>query len=631
MGRLGSDAARGYVLSGIGRSRPVRKLRKVRRAIRQLFSARGRRQLLLAVAGSVVVAFFEMLGVAAMVPLMDLLTGGSRDEGALGVVSEVLGDPNTKTLATILALVVFGAFLLKGLLSIGFRWWVLGFMRFQQVKTSVTLLQRYLSAPYWLHLQRNVGSLLRTMNDAVVQTYRSVTAAISIATEIATTGGIVLLLLVVSPVPAIVAVAYFLVAGYFYQRWTRRQTTAAGNTLMRASSMSYGAALQALGGVKEIKVRRSADHFLKTYRAAREESAGAQRVAQFLQELPRYMLEILFTLGIAVMTLTVFATNPSQEGIAILGLFVAAGVRLLPGMVRIISSLNAVRVGKRGISMVLADLSEIRGENAGAFGDLARITIEHEIRCADLSFQYRGAETPVLQDVDFTIAAGTSFGIVGGSGAGKSTLIDLLLGLHEPTMGSISVDGVNIAEVLPGWQRSIGMVPQEVYLLDDSLRANIAFGQSPDEIDSARIAEVVELAQLEGLVAGLPEGLDSHVGERGVRLSGGQRQRIGIARALYLSPQLLVLDEATSSLDNETEHQITETIDKLQGRMTVVVVAHRLSTVRRCDRLMLLNNGTVGATGTFDELRRTNAEFARLVELGSLTTAGPSVSGTPSS
>ena len=208
--------------------------------------------------------------------------------------------------------------------------------------------------------------------------------------------------------------------------------------------------------------------------------------------------------------------------------------------------------------------------------------------------------------------------IVGPSGAGKSTLVDVLLGLHEPGSGRVTADGIDIASELSRWQRSIGLVPQDVYLLDDSLRANVAFGEPEGKIDETRLAEAIELAQLGELVAQLPDGLQTTVGDRGARLSGGQRQRLGVARALYLRPHLLVLDEATSALDNETERRITETIDSLHGRLTIVVVAHRLSTVRNCDRLIFLNEGTVESVGTFDEVRRDNTTFAALVDLADL-------------
>jgi ABC-type multidrug transport system fused ATPase/permease subunit len=222
---------------------------------------------------------------------------------------------------------------------------------------------------------------------------------------------------------------------------------------------------------------------------------------------------------------------------------------------------------------------------------------------------------------------GTSLAIVGPSGAGKTTLVDLLLGVHIPTSGRVSVGGRPIQEFLAEWQTGVAMVPQDVFWIDDTLASNIAFGVPPDERDPERLASAVERAQLADLVASLPNGLDTPVGERGLRISGGQRQRVGIARALYGDPQLIMLDEATSALDNETEHRVASTIAALHGDVTLVVVAHRLSTVRHCDQLVFMQDGRIEGRGTFDEVRATNADFARLVELGSLDGASTLVDG----
>lgn len=590
----------------------------VRRLI-PIFSPGTKRRLRWAVVGSIGIAFADMAGLLALMPLMQMLTGASPETGMLGWLSTVLGNPSDGTLAVILASVVFGAFVTKGALTIVFRWWLIGFIKAQEAETATTLLRRYLAAPYWLHLQRNTADLVRTMNEAVSQTYSNVVVGlVSAVTEAATIIGVVLVLVVLMPVPAVFAVAYFGVTSYAFYRVVKPRVSAAGEIQMSASFETYQAAFHALGGVKEIKVRRNAAHFVTEYQTARQRFAAATRTASFLVELPRYILEIVFIVGVALMSAVAFASDSSTAALTALALFVAAGFRLLPSLVRLNASLNGVRVGRRGVELVLADLAEINGSDDEESVLGPPLVLSRRIHVDHVSFHYPGTDVAVLRGVTFDILAGQSVAIVGASGAGKSTLVDLLLGLHQPTQGRIVVDDTDIDDALPQWQRSIGVVPQDVYLLDDSLRANVAFGERREEINPERITEAIGLTQLDELVDALPEGLDTYVGERGVRLSGGQRQRIGIARALYLRPQLLVLDEATSALDNDTERRITSTVESLQGKMTIVVVAHRLSTVRNCDQLVFLKDGVVEAVGTFDEVRSASAAFASLVELGNL-------------
>jgi ABC-type multidrug transport system fused ATPase/permease subunit len=589
--------------------------------VSRLFSAKTRKKLWLALIGSIVVAVAEVAGISAVLPLMQLITGASADEGALGLVNSLLGHPSESTVAIFVACTIFIAFLAKGLFTIWFRWWLIGFVAEQERETAIELLRRYLAAPYWLHLQRNTAELVRTMNDAVGQTYSMVVVgAISAVTELITVVAVGAALVILMPGPALLLLLYFGVAGLVLQQSIKRKATNAGEVMAHASFQMYQAAFQALGGVKEITVRQNAEHFLSAYRSARNGYVKARRTSAFLNEFPRYVLELVFIVGIALLTVVVFSSSPSEQALSMLALFVAAGFRLLPSMVRAVASINAIRIGRKSISLVLADLSTELDPAQGPTSE-GRFTWHDAIRIDDLSFAYSSDSTDVLHRISLDIPAGSSLALVGASGAGKSTLVDLLLGLHTPRSGRITVDGWDIQEDISLWQRSLGLVPQDIYLMDDTIASNIAFGESAAKIDQERLSAAVTKAQLDELLPVLPEGLDTMVGERGVRLSGGQRQRIGIARALYLQPQLVILDEATSALDNETERRITDTIESLHGEMTIVVVAHRLSTIRNCDRVLFLKDGEIEASGTFDEVEAQSPDFASLVALASLRPA----------
>ena len=334
-------------------------------------------------------------------------------------------------------------------------------------------------------------------------------------------------------------------------------------------------------------------------------------------------MEIVFVVGMALAVVIIMSTNTSGTAMSILALVMVVGVRTLPSMVRGLASLNSVKAAKPGLNMVLEDLRDAeqlwRREPPNDRPTRAeRLRLRDKVFIEDVYFRYPTGTEDVLRGVSLTIPKGHSVAFVGGSGAGKTTLVDIILGLHTPTSGRVLVDDTDIQDRLTDWQASLAMVPQDVYLFDDDLRTNIAFDQRDAEIDDARISEVVAQAELQDLVAKLPQGLLTEIGDRGSRLSGGQRQRVGIARALYRDPSLLVLDEATSALDNETEHHITRTISQLHGDITVVIVAHRLSTVRQCDQVIYLEDGMIAAQGTFDEVRAQSPRFDRLVRLGNL-------------
>ena len=590
-----------------------------------LFSPETRRRLALCVLGSVVAAGLEIIGVVAVVPLMQLLTGAPTDTGVLGRLSAFFGDPPTDQLAVIIAVIVFSAFVLKALFSLAFRWWMAGFLSVQEAQTSTAMLRRYLAAPYWVHLQRHSQEFARTMTQSVDQTYQLVVAgAITAMTEAAAVVALVVVLLVLNPLPAIAAVLYFVVAGVVFERVIRAPATRAGEVFQSASLDMHVTVVQTLQGIKEVKVRRTSAHFLDRFDVQRRRYARARRVYTFLNDLPRYVLELVFVGGVAVLTAVTLARGDSATTLTTLALFLAAGFRMLPSLIRIVGAMQAIRTGSPAVQLVLDDVrsTDLLDAPPDDPRETHRTPLHSRLDVEDVTYRYPNSTATVLDGVSLSVTAGTSVALVGTSGAGKTTLVDVVLGLHQPERGRVLVDGVPIDHDLAAWQRSIGLVPQDVYLIDDTLRANIALGEPDEMVDQERMAQAVRMAQLDDHVASLPDGLDTFVGERGARMSGGQRQRLGMARALYRRPDVLVLDEATSSLDNETERRISDVISTLHGTMTVLVVAHRLSTVRSCDQVVLLEGGRVTAVGTFDEVCERSASFAHLVRLGRLDPQG---------
>jgi ABC-type multidrug transport system fused ATPase/permease subunit len=597
----------------------------VRREIRNvtsLFDRSTRVRFGVALVGSVVIAGIEIIGLALVFPLLTLLTDpNAPDSAPISAVRDVLGDPTTDELTAILGAVIIASFVLRTLLTVALRWWTLGFTLHREAQVSAHLLDLYLHAPYRVHLQRNSAEFLRTLESATEIAFtQSVGSSVNIVTEGAVIIGITLVVLVLQPVVAIATTLYFVLIILVYQRVLNRKARELGVRYQEIKGESYVAIQQALGGVKEVIVRNCQRFFVDRYARSKVQSADVQRRYQFIQELPRQYLETAFILGAGLLAL-VLALTSSDDVLPVLGLFIAAGFRLLPTLYRFVSSLTTFRIGLGSVDLVVTDISELERaiDQRRPPGDHAVIgALRDELVLDGVSFAYDDGGPMVLDDLSMAIRRGESVALVGPSGAGKSTLVDVIMGLHPAQRGRVQVDGVDIASDLEDWQRQIGLVPQDVYLLDATLRSNVAFGVASEEIDEDAVASAIERAQLGPLVESLPEGLDTVVGERGVRVSGGQRQRLGVARALYADPQVLVLDEATSALDNVTEAQLAATMHGLKGALTMIVIAHRLSTVKNCDRVYFMEHGRVAASGSFEELLELSPAFAELAELARL-------------
>lgn len=593
-----------------------------------LFDARTRRRLGIAMVGTTLVSLAETGAVVLVAPLLQVMMGEPLDEGIPAVISGFFGDPGRAALTGILVSIVVGGFILKDLATMAFRWWMLGFMFRQQIDTAGRLFDHYLRSPYSFHLRTSPPALMKTLGVSLGMVYgQAVLGTMSAATEIISMSAILLALFAVMPLPTLVAAAYFGAAAFLFVRIVQPRARAANVAIMEASERGYRATFHALEGIKEIKLRDAYADFVHEYNAANSISIRWGRITSYIGEIPKYVLEIIFMIGVGIVVLVASGTSSDGSLLGTVGLMAAASFRILPSITRITSSITAVRAGAPALEEVTRELRAAEARPATVPAALAPpMQFNRELRLDGLAFRYGPDAPEVLTGVDLTIPAGASLALVGGSGAGKSTLVDLVLGLHTPTGGRILVDGVDVADRLSSWQRDLAMVPQDVYLLDATLRQNIAFTLDESTINDALIGEVVAKAQLSELVDSLPEGLQTQFGARGIRLSGGQKQRIGIARALYRQPRLLVLDEATSALDNETEHRITQTIEGLRGEMTLIIVAHRLSTVRRADALAFMKEGNIEAYGTFDEVREASPDFARLVALGTLE---PSDAPTP--
>ena len=471
-------------------------------------------------------------------------------------------------------------------------------------KAADRLFSRFLSADYPFHLRRRSSELIQEIarsTDVAFQLFLA--SLLNITTEVVTILALAAVLIITAPARTLIAVAVVLAAAAMPMVMTRRVWTRAGEDQKALEEKQLHVLQQSLGAVKEVKIAGREAFFESRLRATRRSLARVkQRRSMFAHALRLGIETVLIVSMLGVVLLVTMRGASGSDTVAILALFAYVGFRIVPSVNRIMLNAGYMREARAFVAGAIDDFKALKspGQRAGVPEPV--VEFSRSLACDDVSFAYDDGAVPALSHVNVMIKAGESVGIVGETGSGKSTLVDILLGLLRPTSGHVLIDGANLAGRERAWQRMIGYVPQDPYLLDDSVRRNVAFGVNDSTIDEQRLAKAVSLAQLDDVVKHLPQGLDTPIGENGTRLSGGQRQRVAIARALYSEPAVLVFDEATAALDNQTEREVTGAIASLHGSRTLIVIAHRLSTVENCDRLILLQHGRVVATGTYNEL-----------------------------
>lgn len=542
----------------------------------------------------------ETLGIGLVVPMIALLTASdSRDRfPVLGPVLAALGNPRHELVVTAAMLGLVGVYLIKTLYLAFLVWLQSRFAYGIHAQLSQRLFTIYLRQPYAFHLHRNSAQLLRNVTGEVhMFTNGAMMPGMLLVSETLVLMGLFALLLAVEPVGAVLVVGFLGVTGWGFHRATRGRIARWGLARQHHEGLRIQHLQQGLGGVKDVKLLGRETEFLEQYRAHNVQSARAGQLQYTVQQLPRLWLELLAVSGLAALVLSMLWQGRAVEAVLpTLGLFAATAFRLMPSVNRSLNSLNSLRYALPVVNTLYAEsrLPTPEAENRRIVTQPFREALELE----KVTFAYAGATVPALSDLSLVVRRGESVGFIGTSGAGKSTLVDVLLGLLVPIGGEVRVDGRNIHADIRNWQNQIGYVPQSIFLTDDTLRRNVAFGLSDGQIDDAAVWRTIHAAQIDEFVRSLPNGLDTRVGERGVRLSGGQRQRIGIARALYHDPAILVMDEATSSLDPATERDVMRAVMTLHGEKTIVLVAHRLTTVEYCDRLYRLERGKVVEEGT---------------------------------
>lgn len=567
------------------------------------------------VAFMVIGMVLESLGIGLVIPMIALLT---TDDivGRYPTVTPVLawlGYPSRQTLAVFGMLTLVGVYLIKTVFLGFLAWWQIRFVSRMQNDLSLRLFAIYLRQPYIFHLQRNSAQLIVNINSEVNYLANALSGILCIGTESLIILGIAVLLLIAEPTGALIVVTVVGGIGWGFYNSVRARIARWGRSRRQHDVKRMQHLQQGLSGIKDLIVLGREEGSLAQFSFHNTQSTILGQYQGTLMQFPRLWLELLAVIGVGLLTITMVVQGRELASImSILGLFAAAGFRLIPSVSRVMGAMQYLRYGLSAIDNLHEELKLMTPEPVHQ-ADI-RHTFKSGIKLVNIAYIYPGTQTPTLDSITISINKGECVGFIGPSGSGKSTLIDVVLGLLSPSVGHVMVDGKDIRQNLRDWQNQIGYVPQSIYLTDDSLKNNVAFGLSDAKIDDAAVQRAIKAAQLDQFVSSLPDGLATMVGERGVRLSGGQRQRIGIARALYHDPAVLVLDEATSALDTLTESDVMQAVTALQSSKTILIIAHRLSTVDHCDRIYRLEQGKVVSSGTPAEMLASQMDSSILVE-----------------
>lgn len=587
-------------------------------------------QLSLVAMGFVIVSSLEALGIGIIGPFIYFATNPAEVvTGFLsGWIYRALNFSNPNSFVAILGILIIVFYLLKSAANWKIQSLIFRFSYDQESKLLKKLLRGYFFAPYTYHLSKDSSYIVHTITGDVKKLSMGVLIPLlTIVANISVIMFLSLLLLASSPwitLAALLSLLPIFIVLNFYKDKVRQW----GKEVSKANESTSRLIYQALGGIKEVKVIGCSDYFEQqvSFNSNRYVQASSENFS--FKIAPRMMMEAFFiSLIVGFASFVLYFRGDAESIISTLGIFALASIRLIPASSNLANSLAVLRGSSYVINKLYMNLRELDdvmqssnqaqiqnqtipiGKSNGFSNSLTKNWVKgneksfnKSIFVENISYKYPAADDLALHDINLEIFKGESIAFIGKSGAGKSTLMDVLLGLLIPQHGDIKIDGVSIYQDLRAWQGLIGYIPQSIHLIDASVAENIAFGVPQEYIDDEKLRRCIYAAQLESVVSALSEGIDTKVGERGVRLSGGQRQRVGIARALYHGSEILIMDEATSALDNETESLVTDAIKALSGEKTVFVVAHRLSTIEHCDRVYQLEQGRILKSGSYNEV-----------------------------
>ena len=565
---------------------------------------------------ALIMAFLEMLGVASIMPFMAVLTNPGIVEtnnflNFMFLNSTIFGVETKNEFLFFLGILVM-VILVTSLLFKAVTMIVqIRFTSMCQYRISKRFVEGYLNQPYSWILNRHSADLGKTvLSEVNVVISKGLKPMITLITQSAVILTLISLLVLVNPKPAIIIGVIFGLAYFIIYSFIKNLLTKIGEERLKANEMRFTTIIEAFGAFKELKISQLEKAFVQRFSDHAKIFSKHQASAQIIPMLPRFFLEAIAFGGMLLVVLYLMRQNNAfDDALPLITLYVFAGYRLLPAFQIIYSSIAQMRLVGPSLNSVHDDMKNLNPYITEK--NEKRLPLNKVIELDKINFQYPNSSKIILKDINIIIPANKKIGLVGTTGSGKTTIIDIILGLLEPKSGLLKVDNEIINKNnIRAWQKSVGYVPQQIYLSDDTVAANIAFGIDPNNINKDAVEKAAKIANLHNFVINeMPNKYETTLGERGIRLSGGQRQRIGIARALYHNPKFLILDEATSSLDNITEKVVMDAVHNLSDEITIIMIAHRLSTVKKCDVIYLIEKGEIKDFGSFEKLNKTNELF----------------------
>ena len=537
-------------------------------------------------------SLMECIGVGVFMPFVNIIMDTSKihTNSTLSMLYKRFGFTSDQKFLTAMAGCIIAVFVIKNLYMILQKYAIYRFSYNTQMKISTRLLRAYMSEPYTFHLNKNIAVLQRSMQEDSDLFSRAIIHFMELMIEVMVCIALGIYLFFISKSITVIVVGLLILCVGFFTFISKKYAKGYGKACQGYKGKIYQWMNQALGGIKEIKILHREKFFEDSYEAYFKKYARGQRINRLLGVMPKYIVEMVSIAGmlLAIMLKMNYGQKELVEFIPQLAGFAVAAFRLLPAVGRINEHFTEIMYSASSIELIYNDLKSIE-ESRTDTNDEDEIEGEWRLKDSivikDVCYKYPNADEDIIENANFTLKKGETVALIGESGAGKTTMADIILGLLTPQFGKIRADGMDIFKNMNKWQQEIGYIPQMIYLSDDTIRNNVAFGIEEKEIDDSAVNEALKKAQLTEFIDGLSDGVRTVIGDRGVRLSGGQRQRIGIARALYRNPQILVLDEATSALDNGTESAVMEAIDNLHGQKTILIIAHRLTTIRNADEI----------------------------------------------